>query len=465
MKHFYAEICKVDDEQRMVYGYASTEALDVQGEIVTKQAMAAALQDYMRFANIREMHQPSAVGVAKSVEMDDKGTFISAHVVDDNAWSKVKAGVYKGFSIGGKAIEKVDNVINALRLTEISLVDRPANPEALITLWKAEATASDAAPSAEEAAVTHLAQMLDQGAISAQRLVALAKADAETAGTADAPVADTTAAQVNVDPTADAVAQSADAQVGKSAGEEIWDAGQALQALGSIQYVLQKERDEMAQGEDGEEGSEAAKQVNALQTAVSALKEFIASEIQEDNAARTQDVALADGMSTQGEGAGTVQKVGRRFSGVSMQKMQAMHDSLVELGVACSTAKADASPADAKPNNVQGADVAKLAEQTALALEKVALVQAHVQRLSQENTHLQGELTRLKAMPAPGKALLNAMAISKSMDLQDDAQSASDGGFAKTEGDVRPVLDAHGQVNDAASLIKMLHAKGGVAAR
>ena len=78
MKHFYAEICKVDDEQRMVYGYASTEALDVQGEIVTKQAMAAALQDYMRFANIREMHQPSAVGVAKSVEMDDKGTFISA---------------------------------------------------------------------------------------------------------------------------------------------------------------------------------------------------------------------------------------------------------------------------------------------------------------------------------------------------------------------------------------------------
>ena len=181
MKHFYAEICKVDDEKRMVYGYASTEALDVQGEIVTKQAMAEALEDYMRFANIREMHQPSAVGVAKSVEMDDKGTFISAHVVDDSAWSKVKAGVYKGFSIGGKAIEKVDNVINALRLTEISLVDRPANPEALITLWKADAATSDAKPSDEEAAVTQLAQMLDQGAISAQRLVALAKADAETA--------------------------------------------------------------------------------------------------------------------------------------------------------------------------------------------------------------------------------------------------------------------------------------------
>ena len=92
-------------------------------------------------------------------------------------------------------------------------------------------------------------------------------------------------------------------------------------------------------------------------------------------------------------------------------------------------------------------------------------MQAHVQRLANENTQLQGELTRLKAMPAPGKALLNAMAISKSMDLQDDAQVASDGVLVKSEGDVRPVLDAHGQVNDAASLIKMLHAKGGVAAR
>ena len=61
----YLPLAKVDREQRMVYGYASTEALDSQGEVVRKEALAAALPDYMRFANIREMHQPSAVGVAK----------------------------------------------------------------------------------------------------------------------------------------------------------------------------------------------------------------------------------------------------------------------------------------------------------------------------------------------------------------------------------------------------------------
>jgi hypothetical protein len=53
-------------------------------------------------------------------------------------------------------------------------------------------------------------------------------------------------------------------------------------------------------------------------------------------------------------------------------------------------------------------------------------------------------------MPAPGKALLNAMAISKSQDLQDAGEA--EGALAEGAGarGVPPVLDAHGQVNDAA---------------
>src|SRR5262249_282154 len=88
-------------EQRMAYGYASAAALDSQGEVVRKEALAAALPDYMRFANIREMHQPSAIGVAKEAAIDEKGLWLGAKVVDDEAWKKVVEGVYKGFSIGG----------------------------------------------------------------------------------------------------------------------------------------------------------------------------------------------------------------------------------------------------------------------------------------------------------------------------------------------------------------------------
>lgn len=134
----YVKITKVDPDARLVEGYASTEALDSQGERVTRAAIEGALADYMRFGNIREMHQPSAVGKTQVAEMDERGLKISVKVVDDAAWLKVKEGVYNGFSIGGNATIKNGNVIEALDLTEISLVDRPANPEALITLFKAE---------------------------------------------------------------------------------------------------------------------------------------------------------------------------------------------------------------------------------------------------------------------------------------------------------------------------------------
>ncbi len=135
----YAAITKLDHEKRMVFGYASTEALDSQGEIVRKEAIEAALPDYMRFANIREMHQPSAVGVAKEAEIDDKGLYLAARIVDDEAWRKVTEGVYKGFSIGGRVTQRdlaQKHVITGVELLEISLVDRPANPEAVIELYK-----------------------------------------------------------------------------------------------------------------------------------------------------------------------------------------------------------------------------------------------------------------------------------------------------------------------------------------
>lgn len=131
---------KCDEEKRLAIGYASTPALDSQGEIVKREAVEAALPDYMRFANLREMHQPSAVGVAQEADVDARGLRIKAKVVDDDAWEKVKQGVYKGFSIGGRVTSRDPadrRVITGIDLTEISLVDRPANPEAVIDVYKA----------------------------------------------------------------------------------------------------------------------------------------------------------------------------------------------------------------------------------------------------------------------------------------------------------------------------------------
>lgn len=139
-KSFFVPLSKIDPDQRMVYGYASTEALDAEGETITVDALKAALPAYMRFSNLREMHQLSAIGTTKQAKVDEKGLYIGGKIVDNAAWEKIKAGVYKGFSVGGNvtARDPVDESrITGLDLVEISAVDRPCNPECLIDLWKA----------------------------------------------------------------------------------------------------------------------------------------------------------------------------------------------------------------------------------------------------------------------------------------------------------------------------------------
>lgn len=135
----HVPISKLDEELRMVYGYASTPDLDSHGERITVEALEQALPGYMQFANIREMHQPSAVGKTKQAHVDEGGMYIQAKIVDDVAWAKVKEGVYSAFSIGGFVNKRKGETITDLELVEISLVDRPANPNARIDIWKSAA--------------------------------------------------------------------------------------------------------------------------------------------------------------------------------------------------------------------------------------------------------------------------------------------------------------------------------------
>ena len=152
----FATFEKAAPDQRIVVGYASSERIDGQNDIVDSEALHQALDDYMQWANLREMHQPKAVGkvlqatpVKGKIRLSDGTVLINplriiAKIVDEDAWSKVKSGVLKGFSIGGKVVNAVTQKINGkdirritgLTLNEISLVDRPANPDARIVMMK-----------------------------------------------------------------------------------------------------------------------------------------------------------------------------------------------------------------------------------------------------------------------------------------------------------------------------------------
>jgi len=160
MKKFkrFIKITKIDKEQRMVFGFASTPDLDSDGEIISLEAMKNALPSYMEFPTIREMHQPKAIGTTKTAEIIDdpekgKGMWIGAKIVADDAWKLVKEEVLTAFSIAGHIVEKVENVIKEIDLVEISLVDVPANKAATIQVWKSKSN-----PEVEKIA-TALAQL------------------------------------------------------------------------------------------------------------------------------------------------------------------------------------------------------------------------------------------------------------------------------------------------------------------
>ena len=138
---------KVDKERRIVSGFASLDNVDKQGDIVTADASMKAFSAFR--GNIREMHQPSAVGKMVNFKQDKyfdattkkfyNGVFVSAYISKgaNDAWEKVLDGTYTGFSIGGRMNkwddgydEKSDSTIRIIKdydLVELSLVDSPAN--------------------------------------------------------------------------------------------------------------------------------------------------------------------------------------------------------------------------------------------------------------------------------------------------------------------------------------------------
>ncbi|MGD8720021.1 MAG: HK97 family phage prohead protease [Candidatus Zixiibacteriota bacterium] len=138
----FVEITKVNEDERTVEGYATTDSVDLEGDIVDLDATREAVEEYRKWGNVRYMHQAHAVGVVKDMEVDNKGLYVKVKVVDDECWVKVKEGVLKGFSIGFRIIECVwDGLKEVWRITkylliEVSLVDRPANPDCVYDVIK-----------------------------------------------------------------------------------------------------------------------------------------------------------------------------------------------------------------------------------------------------------------------------------------------------------------------------------------
>jgi hypothetical protein len=142
----FFNIIKADknaDGTLLVYGKATDDTLDIDQQICDPVWLDNAMPEWFKTGgNIREQHSNIAAGVAKEYEKRADGHYIHALVVDPVSVKKVDTGVLKGFSIGIKnprvvRDQKAANgrIIDG-KIVEVSLVDRPANPNCQLVLAK-----------------------------------------------------------------------------------------------------------------------------------------------------------------------------------------------------------------------------------------------------------------------------------------------------------------------------------------
>jgi hypothetical protein len=158
--HMSMPFAKVDESKRTVSGFATLDNIDTEGDVVLSEASVKAFQRAR--GNLREMHQPVAVGKVIDFQEEEfydskndelyRGIFVTARVSEgaEDTWKKVLDGTLTGFSIGG-AINEASNefikdanrtirFIKDYDLVELSLVDNPANQLANIVSFQKSQT-------------------------------------------------------------------------------------------------------------------------------------------------------------------------------------------------------------------------------------------------------------------------------------------------------------------------------------
>ena len=135
-----------------IEGYASTDDIDRQGDIVPASVWKKGIQNYLKNPVILAYHNHSEpVGRMVDHRVDSKGLWVKARISSaaDEVFNLVKDGILTAFSIGFRIVDaeydaaKELFVVKELELHEISVVSVPANQNTLFSLSKAFDTAEE----------------------------------------------------------------------------------------------------------------------------------------------------------------------------------------------------------------------------------------------------------------------------------------------------------------------------------
>jgi len=131
-----------EDGSLIVVGKATGPDLDLDEQVCDPAWLREAMPAWMKFGNLREMHQPVAAGVGLELSSDGDDWHLKSKVVDPMTAAKIEAGALRGYSIGIKGAKVVKDAnapggrIVGGTVVEVSYVDRPCNPTAVTAIAK-----------------------------------------------------------------------------------------------------------------------------------------------------------------------------------------------------------------------------------------------------------------------------------------------------------------------------------------
>ena len=470
----YAQLSKVDEEKRLVYGIAAAEQKDRSGEILDYTSSKPHFEKWQKetldatdgksHGNLRAMHGNVAAGKLMAIDYDDvnKQFPVCAKIVDDNEWKKVLEGVYTGFSIGGRyekkwadtALMKDDGKTPLERYTaiptELSLVDRACIPAAkffdiqkkdgsiehvdfqLEEVAKVEDTPEYQVSGTEEE-VADLAKVMETEKLDMAFVLKL--------------VTGNVALQAEI-----AAIKKAEADGTLKKG--MYTLSQLAQLLAGL--------DSLRQSVNWEEKNEAdgtsvlpARMRDLVTMTCEAMSDMCAEECGElmdqavsDFAATVPPDAVPEVMQmmAKSDSFAALRDMSVRrlemFKGARGMRAQTLHDICTEMGANCTKETTKSDTVDELKKSLEPQDLAKL------VADEIAKVQ---KQNDDKMNEVLAKVAKLEAQPAMTQAILRA--VPKGADTTEISA-------AEVE-TIAPIMKQDGNVDETATAIKGVHLKGG----
>ena len=171
----FEKVISGDDGRRIIAGYASNDGVDGDDEVMDMESLKNASDEYFKNPVVRFMHNKSTImqgaigkvipeyttadGTVLKTQFGEKPFLvieISKSPVVDPIWKMIEEGMYKGLSIGGKALKKVKefnkeigkavNRIFVQSWIETSVVDTPSAKGSFFNVVKMQGETSEPEP-------------------------------------------------------------------------------------------------------------------------------------------------------------------------------------------------------------------------------------------------------------------------------------------------------------------------------